>query len=369
MGGAVRDALLNRLPKRPDLDLVVKQGALSLCQRLKRQFGGTCITLDVQRDMARLVLAGWTFDFVRCEGVCLEQDLSRRDYRLNALGLLLSPKLQLVDPTGGIGDLQSGKLVAISEENLVADPLRILRGLRFIAELNLHIETATETYLYRHANLLKQCAPERIGTELLRIVFAPHAEIALSILYRIELLKPWQPSCESYPDTDATARLEVANLLSYEERHQLLPLHRLTRSISDEGLVNLRFSRRWIRRCHTLRQWQNCLSRSNPDHLEEECRLKLHHDLGEDLPALLPSISSEQRIPWLLRWRNPADPLFHPSSPLSGRQLQKDLDIPAGPVLGRLLRHLEQERAFGRLDGQYAALMEASRWWDYYRPS
>ena len=370
MGGAVRDALLNRLSQQLDLDLVVEKGALALCRHLKEQFGGTCITLDMQRDMARLVLAGWTFDFTRREGKCLEEDLCRRDYRLNALGLVLSPKIRLIDPTGGLDDLRNGCLVAVSEKNLVADPLRLLRGVRFVAELNLHLEAATRISLHRYASLLQQAAPERINAELLRITSAPYAEVALPILRCTKLLKPWQSDCNDNAEANANARSEVADLLDHEERHRFLSLHRLTELISNEGLNNLRFSKRWIRRCYVLRQWQNCLSKTNPDYLDEQQRLSLHHDLSSDLPALIPSLNTEQRLSWLYRWRNPSDPLFHPSSPLSGKELQKDLGIPAGPVLGQLLRHLEQERAFGRLGAQrHTAFVEASRWWHCRRPS
>ena len=74
------------------------------------------------------------------------------------------------------------------------------------------------------------------------------------------------------------------------------------------------------------------------------------------------------RPPQLLeRWRDPADPLFHPRSPLDGRSLQQQLAIPAGPGLGQLLEHLSLERSFGRLapgpEGESAALAAAESWW------
>ena len=89
VGGAVRDALLNRLPAQQDLDLVVKSDAVGLTQRLNRELGGSLVVLDETRDIARLVLRGWTIDIARQEGHNLEDDLWRRDYRLNAIALPL----------------------------------------------------------------------------------------------------------------------------------------------------------------------------------------------------------------------------------------------------------------------------------------
>ena len=122
VGGAVRDALLNRLTEQPDLDLIVSSDALELTRRLSRKLGGSCVVLDETRDIARLVLRGWTIDIARREGSSLEDDLWRRDYRLNAIGLPLAANGQLVDPTGGLEDLAQGQLRAIREENLRADP-------------------------------------------------------------------------------------------------------------------------------------------------------------------------------------------------------------------------------------------------------
>ena len=66
VGGAVRDALLNRLPARPDLDLVVRSGALELARQLKRRLGGSFIALDEARDISRLAGAEW-LDHRHCE--------------------------------------------------------------------------------------------------------------------------------------------------------------------------------------------------------------------------------------------------------------------------------------------------------------
>ncbi|MEC9027791.1 MAG: CCA tRNA nucleotidyltransferase, partial [Cyanobacteriota bacterium] len=137
VGGAVRDGLLGRLQQQPDLDFIVPNKALEITRSLAKTLGGTCVVLDAERDMARLVIKGWTIDIAAQEGSNLDEDLWRRDFRLNAIALTLEATPQLVDPTGGLSDLEQKKLVAVREQNLLDDPLRLLRGLRLIAELQL----------------------------------------------------------------------------------------------------------------------------------------------------------------------------------------------------------------------------------------
>ena len=138
VGGAVRDALLGRLAARPDLDLVVPEDAVDLARKLARRLGGAVVVLDQERSMARLVLQGWTIDLARRMGADLPHDLLRRDYSANAIALPLpaprnrssgEPALNgdLLDPSGGLADLAAGQLRAISEANLLDDPLQTAR--------------------------------------------------------------------------------------------------------------------------------------------------------------------------------------------------------------------------------------------------
>jgi len=90
------------------------------------------------------------------------------------------------------------------------------------------------------------------------------------------------------------------------------------------------------------------------------------------LPALALLLDAGDSGSLLRRWRDPDDGLLHPRSPLDGGQLQAWLALPAGPRLGRLIEHLSQERAFGRLPAALpscpaeaeASLRAARRWWE-----
>ena len=369
VGGAVRDALLNRLSATPDLDLVVPDNALGQTRTLAQRHGGACVVLDEARDMARLVVKGWTIDLARRDGGSLHADLQRRDYRINAIALELTPTPCLVDPTGGISDLRAGLLTAVAEKNLIDDPLRLLRGLRLAAELGFAVAGSTLPLLARHRHLLPKAAPERIQAELSKLVSARWADRALPQLLASGLIQPWAPAATvDGTDRALSSKLETA-LLRDDEREQALPLLRLTALLSDEGLQQLRFSRRQIQRCKRLRWWQQRNRTQALSDLPEEERLKLHADLGVDLLALIVQLPPEHRQTWLQRWRDPHDHLFHPRPAIDGNTLQEKLGIPPGPALGRLMKYLAVEQAFGRLEGQEAALTAARDWWQKHSQS
>ena len=355
VGGAVRDALLNRLPAQQDLDLVVSSDALGLTQRLQRELGGSFVVLDETRDIARLVLRGWTIDIARREGNSLEDDLWRRDYRLNAIAMPLKTSRLLMDPTGGLEDLAEGRLRAVREANLSADPLRLLRGLRLLAQIPLTLDTITAHWIRRLRHRLKEAAPERILAEIQKLVAGPHADAALQHLTQLDLISPWAAH-QPLPSFDDAA------LLTSAEREEALPLARLSGLISDEGLGQLRASRALQQRCRRLRYWLHTAG-SKMAQLTEEDRLQLHLDLEADLPALILHLKRPVQDAWLKRWRDVEDPLFHPHFPLSGSTLMQALAMPAGPLIGDLLAHLRKDAAFGRIRGEEQALREAQRWW------
>ena len=338
VGGAVRDALLQRLGPYPDLDLVVPQGAIKLCQRLAKKHRGTAVVLDSQRDMARLVLGPWSLDLAAQEGADLTSDLQRRDYSINALALPLKAQAPLLDPTGGLGDLTKRQLRALSEANLLADPLRLLRGPRLAAELNFTLESHTAALISRHGAALPEVASERVLAELEKLASCPGGDAGLQQASDLGLLQPWQRPLTA----GKQGSLEVAGL-SAEELHQALPLARLAQRFDGAALAQLKASRKWQQRCDVLRHWVEQLGQP----LGEAAMLQLCRELEEDLPALV-LLQPNATDGWLQRWRDRTDPLFHPRSPIDGRTLQRELGLTPGPQLGKLIERLMLERAFGR---------------------
>ena len=354
VGGAVRDGLLNRLPEHPDLDMVVPADALGQVRKLSREFGGACVVLDRDRDIARLVMGSWTIDLARQDGDDLTADLLRRDYRINAIALTLTTEPKLLDPSGGIADLCARRITAVNEQNLLDDPLRLLRALRLAAELSMTIDEATFGMLARHRHHLPKVAAERIQAEVLKLVRAHSADQAIRLLHSLQLIAPWS--------SDQPQRTLNAEALTNQEQQVALPLARLTQLLSDQGLSDLRLSRKQIQRCVQLRKWWMRDQQQSADTLNEKERLKLHQELQEDLPAFTLTWPLERQKEWLSRWRDQEDKLFHPSAPLNGRTLQAELGLPPGPRLGELIDHLCLERAFGRIHSRNDAIQCARAW-------
>ena len=387
VGGAVRDALLDRLGPTPDLDLVVPGDAIAVCRQLRRSHGGSAVVLDAERSIARLVVQGWSLDLARQEGDDLSADLHRRDYTINAMALPLAEPRTLVDPLGGAAHLATGELVAVAEANLLDDPLRLLRGLRLASELEFRLEPRTRTWILQHGPRIGSVAGERVLAELEKLAAAPAGHRGLADVLNSELLRPWQGAGSNEERRNALALLDRLSLeqsrqlqLSAEEAAAALPLARLAALLDGAGLQALRSSRRLQQRVERLRHWQTRLGITDPigraAALPEAERLQLHRQLEEDLPALLlgwpepeqeaAQATAERAVTadWLERWRNPRDPLFHPRAAIDGGSLQRELQLRPSPQLGALLDHLMLEQAFGRLHERGEVLQRARQWLD-----
>ncbi len=420
VGGAVRDALLGRLALRPDLDLVVPGDAVALARELARRLGGAVVVLDAERSIARLVLQGWTIDLARRMGANLQQDLLRRDYTANAIALQLTATGEdpqhpgehpeaapldsgdgLLDPSGGLEDLAAGRLRAISEANLLDDPLRLLRGVRLAWELGFRLEATSLGWICQHRARLGQVAGERVLAELERLAVAPQGGGGLAQVVDTGLLASWcdelspkaaaakggepaqmgasaQQEASASCGEPAVLHQHLAQLgleaaaergLSEAETAWALPLARLACLLDGQSLARLKSSRRLQLNCQRLRHWRQRLGAlgGDPDALPEAERLSLQRQLEGELPALALLLEAGWAPTALARWRNPADPLFHPRAPLDGASLQARLALKPGPRLGQLLEHLTSERAFGRLPaepGEHEAetLVEARQW-------
>ena len=353
VGGSVRDALLNKLSQKPDLDFVIPTNAINFSENLSKKINGTFIKLDEKRDIARLVINGWTLDFARQVGENLQDDLLRRDFRINAIALRLTGKPEIIDPTGGINDLKSKKIVAISEKNLLDDPLRILRGFRFMCELDFELEKKTKTFLKNNVDKLSNVAPERMKMEILKIVNSKWNSSVWKTYLELQLLNEWNDNNFPYIELERKD-ISTKNLLFGSFLSKLIFL------LSDQGLSRLTFSKNQIKRCKNLRFWVHKINKL--DDLSEDERFQLHIDLEEDLPSFILFLKERDSNPWLKRWKDPHDPLFHPSAPFDGHSLQKAFGIPPSPFLGELIRYLSKEKAYGRISTNKEAMEVARKW-------
>jgi poly(A) polymerase len=116
-------------------------------------------------------------------GDSLEADLSRRDFTVNAMALQV-PELKLVDPTGGFDDLLAGRLRTPGGPQISFgdDPLRMLRGARFRAQLGFELDPEAAEAAQRMAPSLEIVAAERVQQELAKLLLAPEPSAGIRVL-------------------------------------------------------------------------------------------------------------------------------------------------------------------------------------------
>ena len=102
------------------------------------------------------------FQIVVDPAATVEEDLARRDFTVNAMARRLADG-KLVDPYGGRADLQAGTLRTVSESSFAEDPLRIVRGLRFVSQLGLQPDERTLAQMREEAAGVELVSGERIG--------------------------------------------------------------------------------------------------------------------------------------------------------------------------------------------------------------
>lgn len=174
VGGAVRDLARGVEPARLDLDVALPGDGAAVARRLGRGLGGAAFPLDEAQGAWRVVLAGGdTVDLVPLRAPDLGGDLAGRDFTVNAVAFDLLGPDGIVDPLGGLGDLDAGVLRLCSPRALQDDPVRVLRAYRFGAGLGLGLAPELPAALARAAGGLRAAAPERVRTELFAVTGLP----------------------------------------------------------------------------------------------------------------------------------------------------------------------------------------------------
>jgi len=219
VGGYVRDKLLGRPHTNPDV--VVEDGdALELAERFARLAGAPPPVTFERFGTAQVTLPGRLVEFVtaRAESYApdsrkpdvrratLEEDLRRRDFTINTVLMDLDGNVH--DPLGGRQDLEARVLRTPADPMLTFsdDPLRMLRAVRFAAELG--FEPAPDL-LPAMRNLKSRLAPpvisiERITEELRRMLASERPKRALELLDEAELLEVILPAvaeCKGVPQS------------------------------------------------------------------------------------------------------------------------------------------------------------------------
>lgn len=185
VGGCVRDSILGRCPDDWDITTSARP------QEVKALFGRT-IDTGIQHGTVTVMLEkeGFEVTTYRIDGeyedcrhpkevtftASLREDLRRRDFTINAMAY--NETDGLVDAFGGISDLKEKRIrcVGDAKERFTEDALRMMRAVRFSAQLGFEIEEDTKAAVRELAGRLRSVSAERIQTELVKLVVSPHPD-------------------------------------------------------------------------------------------------------------------------------------------------------------------------------------------------
>jgi len=410
VGGAVRDAILGR--ESLDLDVAVVADAMGLARRVADRFRAAYVPLDASRDVARVVWCDGRrrhhFDFagLRAEGI--ESDLRARDFTINAMAVSLSsPWGELLDPTGGLGDLRAGLLRAASPAAFINDPVRILRLVRLRGALRMRVVPETESLARQSVHSLRHVSPERVRDELVDILELADSASSLEYAGGLGLAPQVLPEMTACAE-DWAHGLAVLRWLEHScgllSRESPAPgLERFAGRVAEHLAESLAGGRS---RCVALKIAALC--RARPDasavperlhmstrevryvdgvvraagHLAEDIRrappdaLSVHRyfrDFGEEGVggALLSlalaggtmgtDVDYEQRaLRWaevlLDAWFESHDRLVDPPALVTGRDVLRAVGGVSGPIVGRLLAQVREAQVQGLVSDRPQAL-------------
>ncbi|RZP12005.1 MAG: HD domain-containing protein [Flavobacteriales bacterium] len=213
VGGAVRDHLIDRKRENSDLDFVTLGCEMTLANEIKskisknlkisrfKNFGTAHINfneISIEIVKARKESYYLSSRNPDVEPGTLFDDLKRRDFTINAIAVSLNEKNfgDLIDPFDGLNDLENKiiKTPTNPEITLSDDPLRILRGVRFSAELNFEIDNSLLNAMIKNCDRIKIISKERIVDEINKILITDVPSNGFKILDKIGLIEILIPS-------------------------------------------------------------------------------------------------------------------------------------------------------------------------------
>lgn len=280
VGGYVRDIFLQR--QSDDIDIVcigAERPGILLAEALKKKLGRRA-TLSVFKTYGTAQLKvkqkdkQYEVEFVGArkesyqrnsrnpivEDGTLEDDQNRRDFTINAMAICLNQKRfgELVDPFDGILDLQDGIICTPLDPDITFsdDPLRMMRCIRFACQLRFRIEDETFEALIRNKDRIKIVSPERITTELNKIMLSKTPSLGIIDLERSGLLEL------ILPEVSALMGVESKNGRAHKDNffHTLEVLDNVAKATAENTapadgqptVVNSRLYLRWAAMLHDI---------------------------------------------------------------------------------------------------------------------
>ncbi|MEN9567731.1 MAG: hypothetical protein RLZZ69_2927, partial [Cyanobacteriota bacterium] len=274
------------------------------------------------------------------------------DFTINAIAYNLKSQ-QLVDPLGGLADLEQGVLRMVSVANLEDDPLRLLRAYRLAAQLNFTLAAETKKAIGDRSYLLKTIAAERVQAELNYLLTAPQGNKWLAAAIEAGLLNFWLPNSQrvDLAQLDAIITGIEFCLESGLERSQLTILAKLSAIVAAEAdlaeaeLTNLKYARAQIQAVKkTVKYLPQLQQMTQPMSLREQYFWFLKvKDIFPILIARAIAFKIPKRIidPLIKSYLDPTDPVAHPQCLVTGNDLMRELNLKPSRAIGELLTEIQ----------------------------
>ncbi|TLU83958.1 MAG: HD domain-containing protein [Chlorobium sp.] len=232
VGGYVRDMLMQR--PCTDIDIMVIGDSVAFAKMVHDELNGRNFVLFERFRTAQLELSDPIYGSFKVEFVgarkesynsasrkpvtligTLDDDLSRRDFTINALALTLNleGRNQIIDRFHGVQDIEARILRTPldPEKTFSDDPLRMMRTARFAAQLNFKPLPEVLDAMKSMCERIKIVSMERVSQEFLKIMLSPRPSLGLTILYETGLLK------ELMPEVAAMAGIEQVDGMGHKD--------------------------------------------------------------------------------------------------------------------------------------------------------
>lgn len=376
VGGCVRDSLLGKQPNDWDIttsakpeevkaifhrtiDTGIQHGTVTVLvdrEILDDGSGSLASHTDYAFEVTTYRVDGVYTDHRRPESVCftasLEEDLKRRDFTINAMAY--NPEQGVIDIFGGQEDLEKGIIRCVGEasERFDEDALRILRAVRFAAQLDFVIEDQTREAMRDQAKFLKDISVERICTELTKMIVSKHPE-RLEEAYELGLTQMFLPEFDVMMQTPQNNQYHLYDVghhtLKVMEAVPATTVLRYAALLHDVGKPKCKTTdETGVDHFYGHQELSAKMARTtlrrlklDNDTIDQVCRLVKNHDYG--LSGDGPGMKSFRRF----------------VAQLGAEHFADFLEIRKGDMVGQSAYHLEQRRqVIAHMEAMYAEIIE-----------